>query len=113
MTLTLKDFVQFNELEPELQETITAEAKSDIITELMYMNEEMVEEVYGEEIKIAFHQAVESSESMHTPWFLHEYLYDHDIIKELVEAEAKDWLERFYWHISGDHKIDKEYVSVA
>lgn len=113
MTLILKDFVEFKDLNEELQETIILEAKSGIITELMYMSEEMVEGVYGEEAKIAFHQAVESAESMQTPWFLNEYLYDHDIIKELVEAEAQDWVNGFYWHISGDHKIDKEYVSAA
>ena len=113
MTLALKNFVEFKDLNEELQKKIIAETKNDIIIRLMYMDDDQVERFYGEEAMIAFHQAVEDSESMQTPWFFHEYLYDHDIIRQLVEAEAKDIVERFYWHISGDHMIDKEYVSAV
>lgn len=113
MTLVLKDYVEFKELDAKIQENILNRAKSDTLTEISGSDVEEIRLIYGDEVADAVDKAWDKAEDMQTPWFFTEYLMDSELIRDFINEDAIQYAESYYWHKNGHVNIPKAHVEIA
>jgi hypothetical protein len=113
LTLVLKDFVEFKDLDAKVQEKLLNKVKSDLLTDISGSSLDEVRIMCGDEVADAVEKAWNDAEDMQTPWFFCKYLMDHEVVRNFIDEEAMQSVKSYYWHKEDHTKILKEYVEIA
>jgi len=110
MRYELIGFMEASELDEEALNRVIRQHKKNLLEELSELPLGRIEDYHSIDAREAAEAAIRKCEELRTPWFFTAYLYDQEIIRNIIEQQIQQHLSEHLFTSDGFSTLHKNFV---